>query len=41
MASVSREAVPLPMAMCLTPYLRMRADREEMASCFFRSLKVG
>ena len=41
MASVSREAVPLPMAMCLTLCLRMMPDRIAMASCFFFSLKVG
>ena len=41
MASVSREAVPLPMAMCLTPYLRMRTDRERNGFLLFPLAESG
>ena len=39
--SVSREAVPLPMAMWTTPCFRISPFRVSMASRFFFSEKVG
>ena len=40
-ASVSREAVPLPIAICATAWRFIKTDRVAIASCFFFSLKVG
>ena len=39
--SVSRLAVPLPMAMWATPWRRMSFASASMASSFFRWLNVG
>ena len=40
-ASVSREAVPLPMARWRTPYRSISVLRLSIASCFLRSENVG
>ena len=39
--SVSRDAVPLPMAMCTTPCFLISPERMRIASSFFASLNVG
>ena len=40
-ASVSRDAVPLPIAICFTACLRIIRERISMASSFLRWEKVG